>query len=175
MTIYSKTNPIGLDLQLLRIQTRIESLGWENIDVYGKLYINEREKGIKVAEAHLNSGEYKDIFIDDNKSAVFGFIVDESRNNLSMIKCNVKLICSCRLDIIYNSNERMDEEALLTVLEKIRPHVLLPNQGGIKTGLANVFSDVSYEKFKFRDMNPYFNFSISFDLVYKSDVHKILN
>lgn len=167
MTVYSKSNPIGLDRQLFRIQNRIASLNWGDIDIYGKLYINERDKGVKVAEAYLNNGEYKDVFIDDTKNAVFGFIVSDNRDKLAMIKCNVNLICSCRVDKIYNTTERMDEEAISDVLRAISEHILLVNQNSITTGLNSVFSGLSVEKFKFRDMYPWFNFSISFSLSYK--------
>lgn len=167
MTIHSKTNPIGLDLQLFRIQKRIESIGWNNIDIYGKLHINERNKGIKIIEAHVGSGEYKDVFVDDTKNAVFGFIVSDTRDKLSMIKCNVKLICSCRVDKIYNTTETMDEEAISDVLKVISEYILLVNQNNIKTGLSSVFEGISIDKFKFRNVYPWFNFSISFILTYK--------
>lgn len=167
MTVIAKNSPIGLDLQLLRIQNRLDAIGWENTDVYGRLYVNERGD-VKTADAHIGSGEYKEVFVDDTRNAVFGFIVDENRDSLRMIKCKVSLICSCRLDKLYETNERNDEEALLTVLNVIKPFVLIPNEGGIKTGLKNVFADISFEKFKYRDMHPYFNFAITFDLVYKA-------
>ena len=167
MTIHSKTNPIGLDLQLQRIQKRIDSIGWGDIDVYGKLQINEKNKGVKVIEAHIGSGEYKDVFVDDTKNAVFGFLVSDNRDKLAMIKCNVRLICSCRVDKIYNTTETMDEETILDVLKVISEQILQINQNNITTGFDSVFEGVSIEKFKFRNRYPWFNFSISFMLSYK--------
>lgn len=164
--IHSKVNPIGLDLALYRIQQKLDAIGWENTDVYGRLYINEKGKQ-KLAETHIGNGQYKEVFVDDKKNAVFGFIVGDTRQHLSLIKCSVTLICSCRLNKLYDSTELKDEETLQTVVNVIKQIVMLPNQGDIKTGLKSVFADISYEKFKFRDMYPWFNFSISFDLNYK--------
>ena len=171
--IYAKENPIGIDLYILRLQRKIEEMGWIDTDVYGRLFINERD-GRKVIEAYLGNGEYREVFIDDTKNAVFGFIVEDTRKTYSMIQCNVKLICSCRLDKIFETGEITDEEALLTVLRTFRHNQIIRVAGDIQTGLAKVFSDVNIEKLKYRNMYPYFNFSFTFSLNYKSDVHKIL-
>jgi hypothetical protein len=68
------------------------------------------------------------------------------------------------------ATERNDEEILLTVLKIIKYNTLINNERDIKTGLENVFSQVSTEQIKFRDMHPYFNFSIGFDIVYKNEI-----
>lgn len=167
MTIHAKENPVGLDRELLRLQNRINAIGWDNIDVYGKLYVNERN-GKNVAEAYVGSGEYKDVFLNDKVNATFGFIVGDARQKLTMIKCNVKLICSCNLDGLYDSTERKDEEALIEVVNLLKPVILLPNEGTITTGLKSVFTGLSTDSFKYRDLHPWFNFSISFDMTYKA-------
>jgi hypothetical protein len=167
MTIYAKQNPVGIDKQILKLQRKVDELTWGNIDVYGRVYINERN-GVKVAEAYVG-GDYKEIFVDDRKTAVFGFLVGETRSGLNMIKANVELICSCNLSKIGVATERNDEEVLLSVLKIIKYNTLFDNEREIKTGLENVFSQVSTEQFKFRDMQPYFNFSIGFDIVYKNE------
>jgi hypothetical protein len=168
MTIYAKTEPVGIDKAILKWQNRLENCFGDtiDIDVYGRLYITERKDNKKVAEAYVSEKEYRDVFLDDRKSAIFGFLVNENRTGFSLTKCNVELICSCNLEKIYGSDLRNDEETILTVLQIIQHYSLRPNQKQIKTGLANVFNGVSIDKFKFRDMQPWFNFSISFDLVY---------
>lgn len=170
MTVYAKTNPYGIDKKLLRIQNKIAELTWNNFDVYGKLYINQKN-GEKIAEAFIGDGEYKEVFVDDTKTAVFGFFIGDNRSGLNMIRVPVELVCSCRLDKIDDETERNDEEVLLTVLKKIKREtgLLAPQEQEIKTGLSNVFSRVSTDKFQYRDMQPWFNFSISFDLIYKNE------
>lgn len=175
MTVYAKNNPYGIDRQLLRIQTKLDTeltkKEWTNVDVYGKLYINQKD-GANIAEAYVGSGEYKEVLIDDRKTAVIGFFIGENRSGLNMIRVPVDLVCSCRLDKIYDTTERHDEEALLTVLKIVKRYtpLLEPQENEIKTGLSNVFSRISAERIKFRDMQPWFNFSISFDIVYKNEI-----
>jgi len=171
MTVYAKTNPIGIDKKLLKIQNKLSELTWDNFDVYGKLYINQKN-GEKIAEAFVGDGEYREVLIDDTKTAVFGFFIGDNRGGLNMIRVPVELVCSCRLDKIDDENERNDEEVLLTVLKKIKREtgLLEPQEREIKTGLSNVFNRVSIEKFQYRDMHPWFNFSIAFDLIYKNEI-----
>jgi hypothetical protein len=172
MTIHSKIAPVGIDDRLLMFQTKLNNLSWTNTEVYGRLYITERvinKSEYKIAEAYDTAGEYKEIFIDDTKTAVFGFIVgDTISSSVPGIKVPVKMICSCNIDALYGSVERKDEETMLLVLKTVSS--LLPGneEKTINKKMADVFSEISYEKFKFRDMQPWFNFSISFNLSYSN-------
>lgn len=168
MTVHSKLNPIGIDKVLYKLQLKINELEWDNIDVYGRFYINERNEK-KIAEAYIGDGEYKEVLLDDLKIAVFGFFVGDTRSGLNMIKTPVDLVCSVDLSRIGVSTDRNDEEALREVVRIIKRNTLLSHERDIKTGLDNVFSRISTEQFKFRDMHPYFNFSIGFDIVYKNE------
>jgi len=167
MTVHAKANPVGLDLALLRFQNSLNELTWTNFEVYGKLYIEDDGK-TKIAKAYSGSGEYtEDVFVDDRKTAVMGFFVDDTREGLSIVKVPVTLVCSCRLDSIYTTTERSDEETICAVLNALGR--IDKTAGQIKTGLRNVFSEVSWERFKFRDLHPWFNFSITFDVIYKNN------
>ena len=169
MTVYSKTNPIGLDRKLLRLQEKIDLIGWTDIDVYGRLYIDE-VNSVKVPKTHVGSGEYKEVLIDDRKTAVFGFFVGDTRSGLSMISVPVQLVCTCNLDKIFNSTERKDEEAIMQVLKIIKRNTMIVHEQGIQTGFSNVFSQLSLDRYKFRDSHPWLNFSIGFDIVYRNEI-----
>ena len=169
MTVHSKLNPIGIDKNILKFQNKINAIGWTNIDVYGRLYIEE-VNGQKIAKSHVGNGEYKEVFNDDQKTAVFGFFIGENRTGLNMIKVPVELVCSCNLDSIYTTSERNDEEALLEVLKIVKKLTLLDHEREIKTGFENVFSRISTERLKWRDGHPWFTFSILFDIVYKNEI-----
>jgi hypothetical protein len=166
MTVYSKDNPVGLDAKLLKIQNYIDELDWNDFDVYGQLFINERN-GEKIAEAHVGGGEYREVLIDDRRTAVFGFFVGDTRSGINMIKVPVELVCSCNLKAIYSDSEMNDEEVLSEVVKIIRKTTLRPNELQIKTGLDNVFSRISTNRIKHRNMLPWFIFSITFNIVYK--------
>lgn len=169
MTIYAKANPVGLDAKIHRVQQKLSDwLEWENIDIYGRLYVEKNDKNEKVALAYLSSGEYSEIFFDDKKAAVFGFFVSDTRNGVNMTEVPVELVCSCNLNALYDTTERMDEEVLTEVSRIIKFITLRPNERNIKTGLDNVFSRIDTNRIRFRDMHPWFNFSIGFDLVYKT-------
>lgn len=167
MTTYKKPDPTGLDEVIQWIQDSIEEIGWSNTAIYGKLYVNERLNG-KVAEAYVSSGEYSEVFVDDTKNAVFGFIVDGKRRGYTMIKTTARLICSINLDKIYSNLYRNDEEVMRTIVRAIDIHLLGEKFIEISTDLSEVFSGLSIDRFKFRDMHPWFNFSITFELTYKN-------
>jgi len=170
MSIHSKVNPVGIDKRLLQFQTALNGLSWTNTEVYGRLYITEKtinKDVIKIAESYSLSGEYVEVFIDDTKNAVFGFIVGDSKTNMhNIITSDVKLICSCNANALYDSIERKDEEILLLVLSEVYPLIPGNKEISIKTKLTDVFSEISTERLRFRDLHPWFNFSLSFELNY---------
>ena len=166
--IYAKTNPVGVDAQILRYQKWLYTAFDEHadIDVYGRLYINDKQK-VKVAEAYIGDGEYKEVFADDKRALVMGFIVNGTRDGLNNVKANVELIVSANLSKLYDTPERMDEELLLKVASVIKQRTLAPQEKNIKTDFNDVFAKLNPERYKARNMHPYFNFSISFDVNYK--------
>lgn len=169
MTVYIKTNPKGIDKRLVVFQNVLNSIGWTNTDVYGRLYIVDHGEH-KTAETYISSGDYKEIFLDDTKTSVFGFIVGDSLSSgISGISVPVKLICSCNLDTLHGSSERKDEETMLTVLKAISSLLPVTEEKTINKNMADVFSEISHERFKFRDIHPWFNFSISFNLSYSNN------
>jgi len=169
MTVISKTNPVGLDKAILRVQNRLAKLSWTNISIYGRLYINDRDNQ-KVAEAYTTNGEYIEVFVNDKVNAVFGFVVTGSRQNFNVISTTVKLVCSVNIKTIYGSTERKDEEALLTVLKELTGIINGSNQAKIDTRYEDVFAEFSPERFKYRNMQPWFNFALTFDVNYKNNI-----
>jgi hypothetical protein len=163
--IYAKEKPIGIDAQILKFQQKLESLGWSNAAVYGRLYLNER-RGLSIAEAYTSNGQYSEVFIDDKRNATFGFIVSGNREGLSFVNSNVKLICSVNLERLYITSERMDEECMLSVISAISPLLLSDNEGEIITNMEDVFSGISTERFKHRNMHPWLNFALTFNVSY---------
>lgn len=166
--IYAKANPVGVDREIYKFQKELDEIGWSS-DVYGKLYITKKDD-INVAEAYITNGEYKEVFIDDTNDAVFGFIVSDERNGLSFVNTSLKLICSVKLDRIYSTTERMDEEAILTILRAITPLINSDNEGEIITDMESVYEGMDIERFKYRDMEPWLNFALTFNVSYMNDL-----
>ena len=166
MTVYAKTSPIGLDRKIYWIQNLIEDIGWSDIGVYGKVYINQKD-GLNVAQAYSGDGEYKEIFIDDRLNAVFGFIPSGTRTGFTVFRNKVRLICSVNLTKIYGASERNDEEAIKAVLDAIYEQVSNKAELVVYTDKDDVFRDLSLDRFKHRNMQPWFNFAIEFNINYK--------
>jgi hypothetical protein len=169
MSIHSKVSPTGIDKKLLLFQTALNGLSWTNTEVYGRLYVVDRDEN-KTAETYVSGGDYKEVFVDDTKAAVFGFFVGDTITTSSVaITVPVKLVCSCNLTTLYGSTERKDEEAMLLVLKTVSSLLPSSEEKVISKKMADVFSEVTVERFKFRDMQPWFNFSISFNLSYSNN------
>lgn len=169
MTIYAKASPVGIDKAIYKVQQKLNAIGWSNISVYGKLYLTIRNDKV-IAEAYKSSGEYAEVFLDDKQSAVFGFIVSDNREGLSFVKAELKLICSINLDKVFDSTERKDEEAILTVLRSITPTLLSDSEGAIITDFENVFNGIDTERIKYRNMHPWLNFAVTFNVNYFNDM-----
>lgn len=166
--IYAKSNPVGIDREIYRFQQALNEIGF-SYDIYGRLYITNKDD-VRLAEAYVGSGEYREIFVDDQKEAVFGFIVSGERTGLSFVRANIRLICSMRLDRVYTTTERSDEEAILRVLKAITHLINSDNEGEIITNIESVYEGIDVERFKYRDMHPWLNFAITFDVAYMNDL-----
>lgn len=173
MTIISKSNPVGIDKRIYKIQQAIESEfsdTWDNFDVYGRLYLNEVD-GKTTADAFIGGIDYSPngVFLNDTKNAEFGFIVQPSRTGMSVIQADLKLICSCNLSAIRGNTSRDDEEIMLSVLHIANKFALFPNADSIITdNIADIFSPISVDSFRFRNKHPWFSFAIQFSINYKN-------
>lgn len=171
--IYAKETRIGIDQAIYNFQVKLEDLGLNDTDVYGRLYVN-RKKNASIAEAYVSNGEYKEIFLDDRKTGVFGFIVDGTRDGFDVIKTDVRLIGSFNLDTLYGNTTRNDEELLLLVLNAITGGIKADNRREIQTEMEDVFRGLEVTRISFRNMQPWFNFSIAFKLSYVNNICDIL-
>lgn len=166
--IFAKETPTGIDAEIFKFQQKLESIGWSNTSIYGRLYINKKND-VNIAEAYTSNGQYSEVFIDDKKHASFGFVVSNNREGLSLVKAEVKLICSVNLDKIYITKERMDEETMRSIISAVSPLLLSDNEGVIITNMEEVFSGVDTDRFKYRNMHSWFNFAITFNVSYLND------
>jgi len=185
-TAHTKTAPIGVDKQITKCQNQLahatKGLSWDNVDIYGRMYFLTDQKNKVTAEAHIKGNEYKPVFIDDKLDAVIGFFVHESdrehspsQNTLVTLACSVMLNRIYADTAAYAAGERMDEEALQEVVGILQGvggwKIESINPGNIKEVFGS-YMDIS--KLKFRDMQPYANFSITSRVNYRNNICKIL-
>jgi len=174
MAIYARSNRVGIDQAIYRIQNLInDNITWVDTHIYGRIYRNRKNKdSIYIAESYESGKEYTQIFVDDNKGGIVGFYVKNSREvNQNTIIADVEVICTVNIETIYTSSLREDEKALIEMnqlLQKAHNMGLTINEVNTKNDV--VFTDFDKENIKFRDMHPFFNFSFSGTLEYKANL-----
>jgi len=121
--IYLKTNPVGIDKPLQRLQ---ESLHTKLIDAfncdinaYGRAYINNENGSVKPL-AYLTNGEHRELLTDDSiKGLHFFFVEDDNSQGVSrtcMSDTEVDIIfiiddlTKVRSDITHYADEEIKEQ-----------------------------------------------------------------
>lgn len=167
--IYAKAKPKGIDAVIYRLQQRIDKIDMNNYSVYGRLYSVEKD-GKKTPDAYIKSNEYREFLFDDKKHAIFGFFVSTERDMFPSPSVKVEMVCLCNLNKLYSAKvERYDEEYMLMIYNWIFGYIPKNNDIKIKTGVSDIFGDFDLEKYKYIDNQPYFCFSISFDVEFSLD------
>lgn len=167
--IYLKDNPIGVDATIDRCQRRIaRDLTWNGYDLFSRLYLNQRE-GRTIAEAYVKDGEYEEAFVDD-KVAKIGFVVDDRREGSQIQTVKVSVVCSADVNKIFGMTTREDEAAMMQLLK-----IVMSTGGwevtGVTTGnVDSVFSFMDRDAIRYRDMQPYVNFSIQCNVKFINNI-----
>lgn len=167
--IYIKDNPVGVDAAIDRCQQRIaRDLTWQGYDLFSRLYLNQRE-GRTIAEAYIREGEYEEAFVDD-RVAKIGFVVDDKREGSQIQSVKVNIVCSADVTKIFGLTSREDEAAMLQLL-KIVSTVGGWEMLGLTTGnVDSVFSFMDRDAIRYRDMQPYVNFSIQCNVKFINNI-----
>jgi hypothetical protein len=164
------TNPKGIDKEVQKIQTDIfNKIGWENIDVFGRVHRNpSKGKGL-VPEAYKGSNEYQDIYTNDHRNATICFLDDSSHkaDGFGYYKAEVKVIFSVNLKKINpNASHRNDVDAQIEALKIIERHKIF-KVTGIEKGIDTIFKGFDVTEIKLTDMQPFHMFAIVGELKYR--------
>ena len=167
---FTKTNPKGIDKEIGKIQSLLhEELGWENIDVYGRVYKNQStDKGL-VPEFYIGANEYKDAFLNDAKTATICFIEDEKHTTDNGIYYynDVKIVVMVNLSKAKPSiAHRADTEVQIDIIKQAEKNKMFTITG-IEKGIANVFKCFNVQGILITDMQPFHVFAITGTLKYK--------
>lgn len=170
--IYAKTNPKGVDFAIDRMQTRLETLSWDDKHIYGRMYLNTIN-GKVIAEAYKGNDKYQDVFVDKKKAVIIGFIERGNvvLDNTGKVQTStIDIVCTLNLKKISNSTERIDEEALQEVLKIVqKTSGWLPER--IRKGnVKEVFNFMDTANITFRDMQPHCNFVITCKVNYLNNI-----
>jgi len=171
MTVIAKITAYGLDKIIKLIQTNIDNkLRWlDTVNIYGKVQRTEKEEGF-YPEVWSSENEYKEIFIDDNVGAIIGFYVKSPRTIDGYYKdVEVDVICTCDLKKIFGNTNRDDERAFNELFDILASTTYVDSLNSMKEGIENVFTDFDTSLIKYRDMQPFYVFSININIRYSSD------
>ena len=147
-------NTKGIDVSIQEIQTYLyESLSqrWNgDIEGYGRVYKNIDSKDRVFPQWYNSSTEdYKDVYYDDSKSAVFSFLVsdDDSTNDEFVFTSKVK--CVFGIEFLRNSDFNRIK---ITSIQKT---------------IESVYNGYNIEQIKLSgNIQPKHVFSVNFDLQY---------
>lgn len=176
MTVFTKDTTYGLETRIKELQEYLNSklpAFWSgDLEIYGIAFPLQKRDSI-VLEAYKGDGakktEYKEIFINDKIAATIGFIVQE-RSTIPYRSANVDVVFTLLIPSIYpDDTERNQEKALLQAEKIIESWGGIGQVEGVKEGVLDVFSGFDTEKIKYRDMHPWYVFSLNINIEYTDD------
>jgi len=161
--IYLKTNPVGIDIQIQRMQEHLYdklNTSWGcDINAYGRAYIDE-DNDTSIKPIVFKGGvDYKEVLTDDKVDAQF-FFVEENSETISN-----SCISSNNLNLIFIVNDLRKVKGSVThyadeeIKEEVKSYIksFWEMQSVIKGKDSLDGFDVSQLKFLY----PYFVFKIS--------------
>jgi len=169
--IYPKTNAKGIDYKINMWIARLNELlntqrNW-GVDIYHKVYREYTNAGGIAPYTFLSVKDYKPVFLNDKVVGEIGFLLGTVRSNVSgSFSVPMDIIFSLNLDKIDDgSTQREDEKAIITAQNIISKYAEVL---AVKTTIPEVFRGFDIERIKRKDMQPFLNFSISINLMYKN-------
>jgi len=164
--IYSKSNPVGIDIKINSIQNKLHAaflalpLVTGQIDLYGRVY--KLKEGLKITPVKFITEFNKGLFTTDKTIVGYFFERTDPVNTNGMFSTTIGNIFHVNLKAVYPSiTHRADEEftKLITDIYSREPYGF--KTLSISTGIDRVYSDFNFEE-SIEDIPPYF--SIRFDL-----------
>jgi len=165
---YIKTNPVGIDKKIQKLQTKLySSLGFSDFEGYGRVYVDTQKDSIKPI-FFVSGNDYKEVLLNDSINGKFFFVEDdETDSEMTMSTTKVDVIFLVNLsklypDIPYRADEEFRQQ-VYRVLKKSRYFFLsdikitkgIDALKGFKTNLI--------------DMQPYHFVKFSGEISYQLD------
>lgn len=123
MAKFVKSNPVGIDKVIQRIQERLyDKLGFSNIDGYGRIYPIE-VKGNIIPSHFLSGTDYRDVLFNDKNNGNFFFNEDpvSTEVNSTQTESTIDIIFQLDVNQLNNGgNHRNDEEIRATIREELK-------------------------------------------------------
>jgi len=170
MSVVRKTSPVGVDLRIDKLQNYLyNKLSWTDYESYHRAYKNQKEDSL-IPEVYTSNGNYEEVYFNDNYSATSFFLVDDFRTveDGDSPTVTVSLVYQVKLDSIYSTTHRADEE----LINDITNWIMLSDKGfeltGVVTGVRNVYSELNLEMPKNTDMSNFFVCRFDMSVLYSN-------
>lgn len=166
MSVIAKTNPVGIDVVVNRIQNRIESrLGWSAWENNHRAYINPKRNDQNgfIAEVYVSDGEYRECFYDDAFNAT-SFFFDTGERTIEDGMATVQMAWILQIDLakVFPAiSHRADEEcwnAVLNAFQGIADIELISTE----TGIEDVYREFDTTNLKYDNMSNLYVLRINF-------------
>jgi len=172
--IYSKTNPVGIDVKINSIQSKIHKalLLWPSpglitgqVDLYNRIY--KLKEGLKLTPVKFATEFSKSIFTTDK--AVVGYFYERTDpvNINGMMSYTIGNIFHVNLLTLYPSvTHRADAEFVkfISDIYRIEPYGF--RLLSVVTGIDHVYTDFNFDE-KLEDLHPYFIVRFDFNINYR--------
>jgi hypothetical protein len=171
--IIAKTNPVGIDQVIDRMQTYLENklafATWENNH---RAYINPKISGQDgfIAEVYVSNGEYRECFYDDRFNATSFFITsDTTQTEDKRLVQTVSWIFQCNLKkLAALIPHRADEEIRNKVINAFKSMIGIYEIESIETGIDNVYNEFERSKLKNNNMSDLYVLRVNVQVKYDS-------
>lgn len=167
-----KTDPVGIDRVIDRIQKAIYApllASWETLDVYGRVYKNQKKKGVQL-EVYNSNGDYdKILFSEGNK--VFFVQGDSPKSRIGTMENDLWVISILDLDKVRpDITHRADEEVHSDMLNALYTEIKIEDVDSLEYGMENlkkvVEDTLSFGDFDHSDIHPYHVFMVKLKVKY---------
>lgn len=180
MALVSKSEPIGIDIPVDRIQralyTQLVTNGpWQEYESYHRAYQNETENGLR-PEVFTSNNDYKEVFMDDTFNVTSFFITDQTRDIQveTEFRSEVSIIFQVQLSkLLTLVPHRADEEFNNQVSNVLRDLGDGIEYLGLEQGISNVFSEFDQEEIQWDDMQPYYVVRFNLSVPYSYDCNTV--
>jgi hypothetical protein len=175
MSVYLKNNAVGLDKEINHLQEwlydrLLNEFSWTDYECFGRAYLNKnpRVDGDKknIFEVSVNGKDYAEITMDD-RHAVTSFFFKKKQEHTDITKATVVLFFNLNLvKLLGQSGERMDEDALMDILNVL--HVNPPSfvVGEIRNGTKDVYGEYNINVQERDNMSDYMVCSYELTVTY---------
>ena len=173
MSKYLKSGAVGLDKEINHLidwiyDRLVTDFSWTDYECYGRAYLNKnpRTEGKNIFEVSTNGKDYKEVLMDD-KHAVSSFFYKKKLTQNELAEATVVLIFNINLKkLLGQKATRMDEDAIIEILNSLHVNPSNFKVGEIKTGTKDVFSEFNIDAQDRDNMSDYMVCSVELTVNY---------